>query len=252
MAAARLRSVTASSRELRSAAAVRTVASSRSFDQGLETKSVAPRFIASTAIWTPPWAVIITTTASGSRFRISASQWKPSAALVAPRPKLASSRTTSARAVHRPPAPRPAPGRSRLREQVAQQQARGQTSTDVRIVVDDDRTPSPTWTRGRFDDFLPLRARVEPSVTVYLDAVEGGRVEQKRMVEDGAVVQAGPAARGPVQFRPAAERPRAPDRGRAADQLDAQPGAGAAQTRSANQRDLNEADLQAQQGAAPV
>jgi ribosomal protein L19E len=49
-AAARLRSVTAFSRELRSAAAVRTVASSRSFDQGLDTKSVAPRFIASTAI----------------------------------------------------------------------------------------------------------------------------------------------------------------------------------------------------------
>jgi hypothetical protein len=102
MATARLRSVTASWREVRSAAAVRTVASSRSFDQGLETKSVAPRFIASTAICTPPWAVIITTTACGSRFNISPSQWKPSAALVAPRPKLASSRTTSAPlALHR-------------------------------------------------------------------------------------------------------------------------------------------------------
>ena len=56
---------TAAWREVRSDAAVRTVASSRSFDQGLETKSVAPRFIASTAIWTPPWAVIITTTACG-------------------------------------------------------------------------------------------------------------------------------------------------------------------------------------------
>ena len=39
--------------------------------------------------------------------------------------------------------------------------------------------------QGRFDDFLPLRARVEPLVTVYLDAVEGGRVEQV-LVEDGA------------------------------------------------------------------
>lgn len=45
-------------------------------------------------------------------------------------------------------------------------------------------------TQGRFDDFLPLRARVEPLVTVYLDAVEGGRVEQV-LVEDGAVVQQG-------------------------------------------------------------
>ncbi|HEX8226207.1 MAG TPA: efflux RND transporter periplasmic adaptor subunit [Allosphingosinicella sp.] len=45
-------------------------------------------------------------------------------------------------------------------------------------------------TKGTFDDFLPLRARVEPLVTVYLDAVEGGRVE-KVMVEDGTVVQQG-------------------------------------------------------------
>src|SRR6185295_12710399 len=45
-------------------------------------------------------------------------------------------------------------------------------------------------TQGRFDDFLPLRARVEPSVTVCLDAVEGGRVEQI-LVEDGTVVHRG-------------------------------------------------------------
>jgi HlyD family secretion protein len=44
--------------------------------------------------------------------------------------------------------------------------------------------------KGTFDDFLPLRARVEPLVTVYLDAVEGGRVE-KLLVEDGAIVQQG-------------------------------------------------------------
>jgi HlyD family secretion protein len=47
-----------------------------------------------------------------------------------------------------------------------------------------------TVTKGRFDDFLPLRARVTPLVTVYLDAVEGGRVEQV-LVEDGAMVQQG-------------------------------------------------------------
>ena len=47
-----------------------------------------------------------------------------------------------------------------------------------------------TVTQGRFDDFLPLRARVEPLVTVFLDAVEGGRVEQV-LVEDGTVVQQG-------------------------------------------------------------
>ena len=35
-----------------------------------------------------------------------------------------------------------------------------------------------TVERGTFDDFLPLRARVEPLLTVYLDSIEGGRIEQ--------------------------------------------------------------------------
>ena len=61
--------------------------------------------------------------------------------------------------------------------------ANSQTVEASRITVS-------TVERGRFDDFLPLRARVEPLVTVYLDAVEGGRVEQV-MVEDGASVQQG-------------------------------------------------------------
>ncbi|HEY0044787.1 MAG TPA: efflux RND transporter periplasmic adaptor subunit [Allosphingosinicella sp.] len=56
--------------------------------------------------------------------------------------------------------------------------------------VASDRLTISTVERGRFDDFLPLRARVTPLVTVYLDAVEGGRVE-KVLVEDGAVVQQG-------------------------------------------------------------
>jgi HlyD family secretion protein len=43
---------------------------------------------------------------------------------------------------------------------------------------------------GTFDDFLPVRGRVTPLVTVYLDAVEGGRVDQK-LVEDGAHVTQG-------------------------------------------------------------
>ena len=45
-------------------------------------------------------------------------------------------------------------------------------------------------TSGIFEDFLPLRARVTPLVTVYLDSVEGGRVE-KVLVEDGATVAKG-------------------------------------------------------------
>lgn len=47
-----------------------------------------------------------------------------------------------------------------------------------------------TVTRGTFDDFIPLRARVTPLLTVYIDAVEGGRVEQM-LVEDGASVAKG-------------------------------------------------------------
>jgi HlyD family secretion protein len=43
---------------------------------------------------------------------------------------------------------------------------------------------------GTFEDFLPVRARVTPLVTVYLDAVEGGHV-QKKLVEDGAQVSQG-------------------------------------------------------------
>jgi HlyD family secretion protein len=53
-----------------------------------------------------------------------------------------------------------------------------------------DRVTVSPVTQGRFDDFLPLRGAVTPLVTVYLDAVEGGRVE-KVLVEDGTMVQQG-------------------------------------------------------------
>ncbi|WP_344698621.1 efflux RND transporter periplasmic adaptor subunit [Sphingomonas limnosediminicola] len=53
-----------------------------------------------------------------------------------------------------------------------------------------DRLTIATIESGTFEDFLPLRARVTPLVTVYLDAVEGGRVDQK-LVEDGAHVTQG-------------------------------------------------------------
>jgi HlyD family secretion protein len=56
--------------------------------------------------------------------------------------------------------------------------------------VPQDRLSIATAELGTFDDFLPLRARVTPLVTVYLDAVEGGRVDQK-LVEDGAHVTQG-------------------------------------------------------------
>lgn len=45
-------------------------------------------------------------------------------------------------------------------------------------------------TVGTFEDFIPLRGRLVPRSTVYLDAIEGGRVESV-LVEDGALVEAG-------------------------------------------------------------
>ena len=58
------------------------------------------------------------------------------------------------------------------------------------MTVSRDRLSIATVQSGVFDDFLPVRARVTPLVTVYLDAVEGGRVE-KKLVEDGAQVTQG-------------------------------------------------------------
>lgn len=43
---------------------------------------------------------------------------------------------------------------------------------------------------GTFEDFIPLRGRLVPRSTVYLDAIEGGRVDRV-LVEDGAIVKAG-------------------------------------------------------------
>ncbi|MFD1787026.1 efflux RND transporter periplasmic adaptor subunit [Sphingomonas floccifaciens] len=62
---------------------------------------------------------------------------------------------------------------------------RGTTQT-----VATDRLTISTVTNGNFEDFIPLRARVTPLLTVYLDAIEGGRVE-RILVEDGTMLAAG-------------------------------------------------------------
>ena len=41
---------------------------------------------------------------------------------------------------------------------------------------------------GVYEDYIPLRATVEPERTVYLDSIEGGRVEAV-LVEEGAFVE---------------------------------------------------------------
>lgn len=47
-----------------------------------------------------------------------------------------------------------------------------------------------TTSRGIFEDFIPIRGRVTPLNTIYLDAIEGGRVENV-YVEDGALLRQG-------------------------------------------------------------
>jgi HlyD family secretion protein len=56
--------------------------------------------------------------------------------------------------------------------------------------VNSQRIVVSTATVGVFEDFVPLRGRLVPSSTVYLDAIEGGRVESV-LVEDGTLVNAG-------------------------------------------------------------
>jgi HlyD family secretion protein len=58
------------------------------------------------------------------------------------------------------------------------------------LTVNAQRIVVSTATVGTFEDFVPLRGRLVPSSTVYLDAIEGGRVEHV-LLEDGAIVAAG-------------------------------------------------------------
>lgn len=58
------------------------------------------------------------------------------------------------------------------------------------LSVTTERIAISTVKSGIFEDFIPIRGRVTPAKTVYLDAVEGGRVE-RILVEDGASLKAG-------------------------------------------------------------
>ncbi len=44
--------------------------------------------------------------------------------------------------------------------------------------------------KGPFQEFIPVNGVVMPLTTIYLDALEGGRVEEK-YVEDGAIMKKG-------------------------------------------------------------
>jgi HlyD family secretion protein len=103
-----------------------------------------------------------------------------------------------------------------------------------------DRLSISVVTNGVFEDFLPLRARVTPLVTVYLDAVEGGRVEEMA-VEDGADVTKGQLlavlSNADLQLSTLARQTEVEQQlnNMRSQELALQ------QTRSANMRDLNQA-----------
>ena len=58
------------------------------------------------------------------------------------------------------------------------------------FVVENSRVTVAPVLAAKFEDYIPIRGRVTPLNTVYLDVIEGGQVQQ-RLVEDGAMVAAG-------------------------------------------------------------
>jgi HlyD family secretion protein len=64
------------------------------------------------------------------------------------------------------------------------------TSGKSKLNVDSERISISEVRKGAFQEFIPVNGIVLPLTTIYLDAVEGGRVEEK-LVEDGAIVQKG-------------------------------------------------------------
>lgn len=62
------------------------------------------------------------------------------------------------------------------------------TSGKSRLNVDTERITISEIKKGTFQEFIPVNGVVLPITTIYLDAIEGGRVEEK-YVEDGAIVK---------------------------------------------------------------
>jgi HlyD family secretion protein len=65
-----------------------------------------------------------------------------------------------------------------------------QDSAVATFRVDRERVTIGAVTNGTFEDFIPVRGSVTPLKSVFLDAIEGGRVE-KIFVENGTLVHAG-------------------------------------------------------------
>jgi len=66
-------------------------------------------------------------------------------------------------------------------------QSRGSSTS---YTLDGERIRTAVVETGVFEDYIPLRGTVEPERSVFLDAIEGGRVERV-LVDDGAFVTEG-------------------------------------------------------------
>src|SRR3954464_14706888 len=64
------------------------------------------------------------------------------------------------------------------------------TSGKSKLNVDTERITISEVKKGAFQEFIPVNGIVLPLSTIYLDAIEGGRVEEK-YVEDGAMLKKG-------------------------------------------------------------
>ncbi|MEC8683771.1 MAG: efflux RND transporter periplasmic adaptor subunit [Bacteroidota bacterium] len=64
------------------------------------------------------------------------------------------------------------------------------TSGNAKLNVQKERISIATATQGVFQENIPVNGVVMPITTIYLDALEGGRVEEK-FVEDGAIMKKG-------------------------------------------------------------
>ena len=62
------------------------------------------------------------------------------------------------------------------------------TSGKSRLNVDTERITISEIKKGAFQETIPVNGTVLPQTTIYLDALEGGRVEEK-YVEDGAMMK---------------------------------------------------------------
>jgi HlyD family secretion protein len=65
-----------------------------------------------------------------------------------------------------------------------------QTTGKSRLNVDTERITISEIKNGPFMEYIPVSGTIQPKTSIFLDALEGGRVEEK-LVEDGAVLTKG-------------------------------------------------------------